>query len=561
MRVTSSTTAPDATLEVFSPGSAPVRAPITCTPFEIGRGGAGPGRLGMTDSRVSRQAAAIVSENGEFLIEDRGQRKGLLVNDQAVAGRCRLHDGDVITFGNADGLRVIFHRGSLHGSIDSILSRLDESAGSEPLDQNLSQLSLLLEATALLQTEMPIEAVLGTMVDQAIRITEADRGTLFEADVQGELRPKVSRLAGGIGADASSVTWSQTAIDQALADRRAFIELDLDLAGDAVRTAASIVSQRLRSVIAVPLYSRVDRTGGADAGGRKGGLLGLLYLDSQHPAAFRGLGRRVLDALSLEAASVLDNARMVGRERERRRMERDLAIARDIQQKLLPRTFRSYGFLEITGTNDSCQSVGGDYFDVVEIEPGRVAFVVADVTGKGLPAALLTAMLQGGFSGISLTNDPARLVNHLNRYVWNRSEANRFATAVVGIVDRTGTLDYINAGHLPALLFPSRGERTRIESGACPIGVFPSTVFTPGRLILETGDTLVLFTDGLTEARSPSGEEFGIQRLTEVIDGCRSAPVGEIQSTIMAAVSEFTGGQEPDDDRTLLIIRYTGNAH
>jgi serine phosphatase RsbU (regulator of sigma subunit)/pSer/pThr/pTyr-binding forkhead associated (FHA) protein len=527
---------------------------ITATPVEIGRGAPGPNRWALDDARISRKAARIDLVSGGFRVRDLGQLNGLYLNRQRVGPGedAPLAEGDVISFGNAEGVRLVFHTHPARDPIGDLLSRLDESSRSDALD-HLQQLSLLLEATSLLQTELPVEEVLGAMVDQAIRITAAERGALLAADPGPELRMWVAR-----GADPVEVaSWvpSRTAIESALAGRQAFIELDLDRAGDALRQAASIVSQRLRSVIAIPLYSpsRTARAGG-------GALLGLLYLDSRQGAAFRGLGRRVLDALATEAASVIDNARMVAGDRERRQMEQDLEIARGIQQKLLPKEFCRRGAFEVTGINQSCHSVGGDYFDLVDLDRGRLAFVIADVTGKGLPAALLGAILQGGFAGVMLTPDLARLVTHLNRYVWARSEPNRFATAFVGISGSSGHLDYINAGHLPALLIRGAGrEVRRLESSGFPIGVFADTVFTATRLTLEPDDTLALFTDGVTEAVNAGGEEYGMERLVALLRDLADAALGDIQTSILAAIREFSGGQEPDDDRTLLLVRYLGS--
>ena len=549
---------PGATLEVLTPGGASRYVTVTGSPFEIGRGGEGKDRLAFADARVSRRAGMIVYENGEFLLRDLGQRHGLFLNGQPVGDGTPMRDGDVIGFGNTDAVQIVFRTASGRESITSLLSRLDESAGHDAADQNLHQLSLLLEATALLQTQMPFEEVLGAMVDQAITITAADRGALLEADPQGGLAPLVARKAGGMNVALGSWAPSRTAIDQALRDGRAFVEQDMSLAGDSLKTAASIVDQQLQSVMAIPLYSRIRTAEPASAA--VGALLGLLYLDSRHPAAFRGLGRQVLDALAIEAASVIDNARMVERERQRRQMEQDLSIARGIQQRLVPREFRRYGFIEITGVNQSCHSVGGDYFDLVELEPGRVAFVIADVAGKGLAAALLTAMLQGGFAGITLTPDPTRLVSHLNRYVWGRSEPNRFATAFIGVLDRTGRLTYINAGHLPGLLIRGSDLIAKLGSRSFPIGMFHDAVFAPDESVLLPGDTLVMFTDGINEATNTQGEEFGMDRLAGIVREAGPAPVEDIRNAVMSAVSRFTLGEEPADDMTLLIVRYAGAA-
>src|SRR5713226_3734422 len=134
-------------------------------------------------------------------------------------------------------------------------------------------------------------------------------------------------------------------------------------------------------------------------------------------AAFSKMDRQILDALAADAASILDNARLVERERERQRLEQEIGIARDIQQALLPRNFRDYPHLSVSGINFPCLSVGGDYFDVFPLSDKRTAFLLADVSGKGLGAALLTTMLQGALSGMSLGSDPGRVFNHVNRFL------------------------------------------------------------------------------------------------------------------------------------------------
>ena len=185
----------------------------------------------------------------------------------------------------------------------------------------------------------------------------------------------------------------------------------------ALQGAQSIIAQRLRSVVAIPLYAmpRASTTESIVAC-QRGQFLGVLYLDSRRPAAFSKLDRQILDALAVEAASILDNARLVERERQRQRLEQELSIARDIQQALLPRSFRDFPHLAISGVNTPCHAVGGDYFDVFPMSDDRTAFVIADVAGKGIGAALLTTMLQGALTGMTLGADPVRVFHHINDF-------------------------------------------------------------------------------------------------------------------------------------------------
>jgi serine phosphatase RsbU (regulator of sigma subunit)/pSer/pThr/pTyr-binding forkhead associated (FHA) protein len=549
---------PDAVLDVVDDSGDRRSVIIDHTPFRIGRAGDGSNDLVLADARVSRQSSAIVCESGEFIIEDLGQRRGLFLNGRIVEGRSPIHEGDVVTFGNTDALNLIFRGRTKRESLSDLLSRMESPGASQPIDHDLRQLNLLLEATALLHSHMPLEEVLGAMVDRAIAVTEADRGVLLEADADEALLPMVVRRRGGFNLPPTSVSPSQTAIDRALSERHGFVEQDVQLAAESVRQAASIVNQQLRSVVAIPLYApgRFSTADSSETRRVETPLLGVLYVDSQRPAAFSGLGRQVLDALAIEAASVIDNARMVKLERERRRMEQDLSIAREIQRRLLPKEFRRYPHVEICGTTESCYSVGGDYFDLVELDDGRFAFIVADVAGKGLAAALLTALIQGGFAGIALIPEPARVINQLNRYIWTRSEPNRYATAIIGVLSPDGTLECINAGHHAGLLVRNGEVRQVFPSESFPIGMFPDAKYTGDQMVLENGDMLLLFSDGITEAENIDGEEFGMDRVVETVGANTGGTPKELSSALLERIAAFSEGREQTDDMTLLVLRY-----
>ena len=515
--------------------------------------------LDVNDVRVSRKSASIVCRGNEYFIEDLGQRRGLFVNGVQVDGSVALSSGAVVTFSNTEAIQLVFRSGATQESLSDLLSRLGTMGVNDTGDHDLRHLSLLLEATTLLQSRMPYLEVLGAMVDRAIMITEADRGLLLASDADGQREPVVARNRGGFNLPVKSVSPSETAINRALRERRGFIQKDIELADESVKNAASIVNQNLRSVIAIPLYAHAANAA-ADTTNISSGssLLGLLYLDSRKPAAFSGLGTQVLDALAIEAASVMDNARMMERERERLQIEQDLTVAREIQQRLLPKGFKQYGFLDVSGLNQSCYSVGGDYFDVVELGAGRAAFVVADVSGKGLSAALLTAMLQGGFSGLTLTPDPTRLVNHFNQYVWTRSEPHHYATVFLCVMDDNGRAEFINAGHHSALLLRRTEVTAPFESECFPVSLFPEVEFRSRSAHLEPGDTLVMFTDGINEATDVHDEEFGMERLSEVVRSNAGQSAEVLQASILEAVTSFCRGAQQGDDMTLLIVRYLG---
>jgi sigma-B regulation protein RsbU (phosphoserine phosphatase) len=549
-------------LEVVSPDGARRYVRVTQMPFLIGRGAETGNHLQLADRRISRNCAAIVTEASKYYIEDRGQRRGLFVNGEKVESR-ELQDGDAITFGLDDSYEIVY-RSAANASTDSLphlLTRIEHITSSEPSGGGLRKLNLLLEATTLLHSQLPLDTVLGHMLDHAVSVTDADRGLLLEVDEKTALKVRLARRSGGMRLPPESLSPSQTAIQLALRRQSAVITEDLAQADMDLQAAQSIVAQRLRAVVVIPLYamSRAN-TDQSMINIKRGDFLGVLYLDSRRPAAFSKLDRQILDALAADAASILDNARLVERERERQRLEQEIGIARDIQQALLPKNFRDYPHLSVSGINFPCLAVGGDYFDVFSLGDTRTAFLLADVSGKGLGAALCTNLLQGALSGMTLGTDPARVFNHVNRFLCDHSEIGRYATMFFGILDDRGHLEYINAGHPSPFLIRRGVAEDVFTEGSYPVGLVPEAEYTAVCLKLEPGDTLVLFSDGVTEAMDPAEQLFGVPRLKEVLTGHMQTPLEELQKIVLESVENFAHGASQADDLTLLLVRYRATA-
>jgi sigma-B regulation protein RsbU (phosphoserine phosphatase) len=552
----------EAVLEVVSPDGARRYARITQTPFLIGRGAETGNHLQLSDRRISRNCAAVVIEANHFYIEDRGQRRGLYVNGEKVESR-ELQDGDAISFGLDDSYEIIFRsaNSSDADSLPQLLTRIEHITSSEPTGGGLRKLNQLLEATALLHSQLPLDEVLTNMLDHAVSLTDADRGVLLEADENGALKVHLARRSGKLRLPPESLAPSQTAIQLALKQQSPVITEDLAQADMDLQAAQSIVAQRLRAVVVIPLYAMTRaNTQESMVNLKRGALLGVLYLDSRRPAAFSKLDRQILDALAGDAASILDNARLVEKERERQRLEQEINIARDIQQALLPRNFPDHPHFAVTGINFPCLAVGGDYFDVFPVSDGRTAFLIADVSGKGLGAAILTTMLQGALSGMTLGIDPARVFNHVNRFLCDHAEVGRYATMFFGILDPDGHLEFINAGHPSPILVRRGVPEEAFTEGSYPVGLVPEAEYTAVCLKLEPGDTLVLFSDGVTEAMDPEDQLFGVTRLKQVLTGLTECPLEQIQKTILESVENFTRGARQADDLTLLVVRFRAAA-
>src|SRR6516164_2603028 len=332
----------EAVLEVISPDGSRKYVRVTQLPFLIGRGAETGNHLQLTDRRISRNCAAIVMEANRYYLEDRGQRRGMFVNGEKVESRM-LNDGDVVTFGLEDSYQLIFRSatGTSEEAIPQLLTRIDHMTSSESTGGGLRKLNMLLEATSLLHSQLPLDSVLAKMIDHAIAVTDADRGLLEEAqDGRADtLRMRLARRSGGQRLPPESMTPSQTAIQLAMTKQLPVITEDIEQAEMNLQAAASIVAQGLRAVVVIPLYATSRASSESATNVTRGEFLGVLYLDSKRPTAFSKLDRQILDALAADAASILDNARLVERERERQRLEQEIGIARDIQQALLPKNF------------------------------------------------------------------------------------------------------------------------------------------------------------------------------------------------------------------------------
>ena len=242
--------------------------------------------------------------------------------------------------------------------------------------------------------------------------------------------------------------------------------------------------------------------------------------------------------------------------RERDALERELTVARDVQRELLPREVPDVAGLELAGVCRPAIAVGGDLYDYLQDGDGRLGVFIADVSGKGVPAALLMANLQASMrSRFPTAEAPGTLAAGLNEALCASSSAARYATAFLAAYEPgTRRLSYSNAGHLPAILVREK-DTARCEDGGMPIGLFEGAAYETGSLTLVPGDLLALFTDGVTEAPAPDGEEFGAERLAELLRAERARPLDAVIDTVLDALLHWTGPVDAHDDVTLVLAR------
>ena len=318
-------------------------------------------------------------------------------------------------------------------------------------------------------------------------------------------------------------------------------QLDADL-----REQKSILSHRVHSFMAVPLQT-----------GER--VIGLIYLDSgDFISPFDKEDLDVLTVMANIAAIRIEHARLVLIEQAEKVMEVELSQASEIQRSLLPLETPSVPGYELAGFNLACRTVGGDYYDFIPYSDGRLAVLVGDVSGKGLAASLMMSSLQARVQMLSETNpEPAPAVAILNRSLSVRCPLGKFITFFYAVLDpETGKIAYANAGHNYPHMICADGTSHFLLGGGMVLGIVGSSHYEAYEAELKVGDTLVLFSDGVTEARSPDGnDEFGDERLAEFLLERRKTPTADVISQLVDYVREWSGQVGFADDFTMLLIR------
>lgn len=295
--------------------------------------------------------------------------------------------------------------------------------------------------------------------------------------------------------------------------------------------------------------------------GRTGRLAGLLALAERlSEESYSREDRRLLSSVAGQAGIALENIRLAERMVERLEVERrasyEMEIAQQVQSRLFPQVMPRLRTLEYAGGCRQARAVGGDYFDFLDLAPGRVALVLADVAGKGISAALLMATLQASLrSQHAAMGDPARVLCAVNRVFYPSAAPNRFATVFYGEYDdATRRLRYVNCGHNAPALLRSDGRVERLHATATVLGLFEEFACAVAEVAVEPGDVLLVFSDGASEAWSDKGEEYGEERLIQAALSHRGRPVPEMIEAITRDVQVFSGAEQ-EDDLTLVVAR------
>lgn len=531
-----------AELEVRPPGAQAFRVPIEPVPFRIGR--SPDNHLVLRDNRASRAHALIRRDGESLIIEDAGSRNGIEINGL----KCESHPlraGDTVTFGVEESYELVYHPESDTGL------RTQASHG------GLRKLRSMLEVARSLAGSLSIDHVLGAVVDAAIDITNSQRGFLL-LTVDGALATRIARQTGGRSLPLDDLNVPASLLNQALRNRSELLTMRFDDAHNLVDTASLNVV--LRSIVCVPLIKvRATEMTETAVVGTIADTIGLLYMDSREShAELTSTSRDLLQSLAIEASFVLENARLLEQERKKLQLEQELNIAQSIQRDLLPDAaqFPSKGWLTAAGLSIPSRQVGGDYFDLIPAGPDRYDIVMADVSGKGVSSALLAGLLQGAFVMSTAEQIPPAIVcERLNRFMIERTNGLKYMTIFLGTIFREAPMQWANAGHCSPLLIKSTGESYELMPTGMPVGMLEEAHWHDAAAQLHPGDTLLLYTDGVSEACRAGGEQYGLERLAALAIQYRASSPGELTKMIQGDIAAFTQGEPQRDDLTLLVLR------
>jgi len=513
-------------------------------PFTIGRRETNDLRLG--GSEVSREHAEIVADNGRFLLRDRESRYGTFVNGEPVT-ECELRSGDRVRLGRGGGADLVF----LAAGDEQNLSNRSTTGARD----DLRQITALLEGFRALGSGRVLQEVLALVLDAAIEISGAERAFIMLSAETG-LEFKLAR-----GKDKQTLTDSTFATSRKIPEEvfrvgKTKVVADLLDSGFA-DVHMGTVALGIRHVVCVPLnYVHYVESAEARTEDRR---IGVLYLDSREKGTLLSDATRAgLETLAAEASVAIENARLYREKLEKSRMDQEMRIAAEIQQALLPKPRASLGFVEAAAASIPCRSIGGDFFDYLDDVGSTFGFTLGDVAGKGPPAALMSALMQGMFASHMLLSDgPAAAVANMNKALCRRGLESRFVTLMLGVVAADGQLTYCNAGHNPPIVIGKGGMR-HLEAGGPVVGLLEFAPYGQETVRLQSGDTIIIFSDGVSEALNSAGEEFGDTRLQAIAEQIGQATAQTIVDRIVSEVRTFTKGAAQSDDITVMVIRYLG---
>ncbi|HYK05687.1 MAG TPA: SpoIIE family protein phosphatase [Thermoanaerobaculia bacterium] len=538
---------PRAEVTVYSPLFSPFRQPLIGEAISIGR--ASDCSIPIKDRYLSRKHAEIIAAGNAWILKDLGSANGTYLNGSRVERDEQLKTGDRIRLGDTE---IVFETSDR--STDRFIAVADNTNASPtiaipvhdisdaPESQDVARLHTLTQLARELIEDRPMDELFGFIVDRVMEHLHPSRAAIALLGHDGRSFTKVE-VRRQDESDASELKISHTLLAEVVEEKKALAFVDVG-ADEKLRTAQSIIMQGIHSILCAPLMIGNS-------------VVGVLYVDflfTQRSIAEDDV--RLVAQIGRFAATKLETTRLREEAIQKRIMDEELKTASGIQRRLLPAAPSGIDGFTFVGRNQPCRTVSGDYYDFAIRPDGKVYFVIGDVSGKGVTAGLMMAGLQVAFRIFSKSDpDPATLVTQLNVALKENLPQSKFVTLFLGRLDTTnGRIEYVNAGHTPPLLLSKTGAVELNESDLL-LGVIARAEFTNRELQLAPGDSLVLFTDGVTEARDADGNDLGSTVIGNALVKLHGADADSISRAVNETVLNHVGDAENlDDDVTLLIV-------
>jgi serine phosphatase RsbU (regulator of sigma subunit)/pSer/pThr/pTyr-binding forkhead associated (FHA) protein len=542
-----------AEIAIQTAGGTRERYPLGASRVTIGR--SRESDIFLPDQWLSRHHAAIEERTDGYWVSDLKSKNGTLLNGEPVRDWHRLRPGDVITLGEhtltfcadeageeeeerePEGTRVFSVR-----ELSAINTR--PAIDAAELKRQNRVLAILSKAASELVVHRPLGELFDLVLELLLEAVTAERGAILLLDAGVPvIKASRSRQSG------DALTRVSRSIARRVIEERVSLLLPNVLEDARFRSEDSILASGIRTAMCAPLWVSA-------AGEGRDSVIGLVYVDSiQHAHAFTEDDLRVLTALANVAAAKIENVRLLEESLEKRRMEEDMRMAAEIQTGLLPSSAPRIPGWDLAGSNQPCRTVGGDYYDFA-VERGRLLLALGDVSGKGTGAALLMTVLRAAVRAHWMEPSLADAVSRINRTVCQNVPSSKYVTFFLASLDpATGRLDYVNAGHNPPILVRAGGDVDKLTFGGLVLGIFEGVSYEGGNVVMEQGDTLIVYSDGVTETWDPDGEEFGEDKLVALTVAERAKGADAVQAAILGEIESFEQGARATDDRTLVVLK------
>lgn len=538
----------------------------------------------IVDKRMSRNHLEIHNSGGTLTLRDLGSKNGTLLNGQPAVEPIELHHNDRIQVGDTV-FRIEIETipgspGSQTGDPDTDetgrnspfessgvihlveeeqdwgSARSERRAGYNPVEQTIGsatlqdlkspnrRLEILYEITDAIRSVFSLEELLDRIMGIVQIVVRPDRTFLLLVNEEsGELIPSVIKTRDG--RPAGEVRISSSIVGRSIQEGISLLVSDA-AQDDRFSSSESIISSAIRTAMVAPLIFKEKS-------------IGVIYADSQsRPLPFNDDELDMLTSIANQASVAITNARLQAQILEQHKLAREMEIARNIQTNLLPKTYPDLPGYQISAMSLPAKHVGGDYYDFVSLPDGRAGFAVADVSGKGVPAAILTATTRSYLQsetqhkGSTLAQTVARMNSMVHRDVTN----DMYVTMVLAALDHEqGSIEYVNAGHSHPFILHPRGTMDFLDTGGLFLGIDDSLQYSSGEAYLPPGGLLVLYTDGVTDIQNAAGEVFGEERFYEIISEKRYLSAEEIRNAVYQACIRHRGNTDQFDDFTLIVIK------